>query len=62
MAEPLHDSDVNRRRDIEPQSASPKTGNAPNPAVSESLEMQNQGSSHEPVRYPEPMQRVALLT
>ena len=31
-------------------------------AVSASLEMQNQGSSHELVRYPEPMQRVALLT
>jgi hypothetical protein len=30
--------------------------------VSASLEMQNQGSSREPVRYPEPMQRVALLT
>jgi hypothetical protein len=62
MAEPLHGSDVNRRPDIEPENASPKTGNAPNPAVSASLEMQNQGSSHEPVRYPEPMQRVALLT
>jgi len=62
MAEPLHGSDVNRRPDIEPENASPKTGNAPNPAVSAALEMQNQGGSHEPVRYPEPMQRVALLT
>jgi hypothetical protein len=62
MAEPLHGSDVNRRPDIEPRKRITQTGNAPNPAVSESLEMQNQGSSHEPVRYPEAMQRVALLT
>jgi hypothetical protein len=45
-----------------PENASPKTGNGTNWAVSASLEMQNQGSSHEPVRYPEPMQWVALLT
>ena len=62
MAEPLHGSDVNSRPDIEPENASRKTGNDANPAVSVSLEMQNQGGSYEPVRYPEPMQRVALLT
>lgn len=62
MAEPLHGSDVNSRPDIEPENASRKREIPPNPAVSASLEMQNQGSSHELVRYPEPMQRVALLT
>jgi hypothetical protein len=45
-----------------PENASRKTGNDTNPAFAASLEMQNQGSSHEPVRYPEAMQRVALLT
>jgi len=62
MAEAPHDSDVNRRPTSNPENASRKTENDANPAVSVSLEMQNQGGSYEPVRYPEPMQRVALLT
>jgi hypothetical protein len=62
MAEPPHGSDVNRRPTSNPENASRKTGNDANPAFAASLEMQNQGSSHEPVRYPEAMQRVALLT
>ena len=61
MAKPLHALTLTGDPDISPGNAAPKAENDMDSAVPASLVMQNQGGSHEQVRYPDRMQRVALL-
>ena len=64
MAEPVHGSDVNQQiRPSNPENASPEDGKlAESGPLRRHWRCKTRAAPTTPVRYPEPMQRVALLT